>query len=48
MILYLDASALVKRYVAERGSAEVAAAIAVAPGLWLRTRAGLATETPLC
>lgn len=30
MILYLDASALVKRYVAEAGSADVAAAIAAA------------------
>lgn len=30
MILYLDASALVKRYVAEAGSADVAAAIAEA------------------
>lgn len=30
MILYLDASALVKRYVAERGSMEVAAAVAAA------------------
>ncbi len=30
MILYLDASALVKRYVAERGSEEVAAVIAAA------------------
>lgn len=30
MILYLDASALVKRYVAETGSAEVAQAIAAA------------------
>lgn len=30
MILYLDASALVKRYVAEEGSADVAAAIAAA------------------
>lgn len=30
MILYLDASALVKRYIAERGTAEVAAAIAEA------------------
>lgn len=30
MILYLDASALVKRYVAEEGSDEVAAAIAAA------------------
>jgi predicted nucleic acid-binding protein len=33
MILYLDASALVKRYVAERGSREVAAAIAAAEGV---------------
>ncbi len=30
MILYLDASALVKRYVAEAGSADVAAAVAAA------------------
>ncbi|HOC22514.1 MAG TPA: type II toxin-antitoxin system VapC family toxin [Anaerolineae bacterium] len=33
MIVYLDASALVKRYVAERGTAEVTALIAAAAGV---------------
>jgi len=44
MILYLDASALVKRYVAEAGSAEVAAAIsqAVVTGTTLISRAEVA------
>jgi predicted nucleic acid-binding protein len=44
MILYLDASALVKRYVAERGSPEVAAAITEAEvvGTSLISRAEMA------
>jgi predicted nucleic acid-binding protein len=44
MILYLDASALVKRYVAEAGSAEVGAAIsqAVVSGTALVSRAEVA------
>ena len=44
MILYLDASALVKRYVAEAGSAEVGAAIsqAVVTGTALVSRAEVA------
>lgn len=44
MILYLDASALVKRYVAEAGSAKVAAAIsqAVVTGTTLVSRAEVA------
>ncbi|MGC9334563.1 MAG: type II toxin-antitoxin system VapC family toxin [Anaerolineae bacterium] len=44
MILYLDASALVKRYVAEAGSAEVSAAIsrAAATGTALISRAEVA------
>ncbi|MGD8794679.1 MAG: type II toxin-antitoxin system VapC family toxin [Anaerolineae bacterium] len=44
MILYLDASALVKRYVAEAGSAEVSAAIsqAMATGTALISRAEVA------
>jgi predicted nucleic acid-binding protein len=44
MILYLDASSLVRRYVAEAGSAEVAAAIsqAVVTGTTLVSRAEVA------
>jgi len=46
MILYLDASALVKRYVAEAGSAEVGAAIAqaVVTGTTLVSRAEVAAS----
>ncbi len=45
MILYLDASALVKRYVTEAGSAEVSAAVsqAAATGTALVSRAEVAT-----